>query len=117
MDEHCYKTWAEAAGLPETSARLNRLPQGLTFPDDFPEPIHFDAASKRLFYRGFMANASYCFLHALSADSGYVAALDQLYQASSYVLKPRSGFRRAWLWLALGATLLVAGALLWVRFH
>ena len=40
MDEHHYKSWAEAAGLPETSARLTRLPPGLNFPDDFPEPIH-----------------------------------------------------------------------------
>src|SRR5215813_301361 len=103
MDEDRYKSWAEAVGLPETSARLSRLPPGLDFPDDFPEPIRFDAARKRLIYRGFMASASYRFLHALSADPGYVAALDQLYRDSSYALKPRSGIRRAWLWLVLVA--------------
>jgi len=117
MDEHRYKTWAEAVGLPETSARLRRLPQGLNFPDDFPEPIHFDEVRKRLLYRGFMANASYRFLHALSGDSDYVAALDQLYQGSSYALNPRSGIRRAWLWLALVAVLLAAAALVWVWSH
>jgi len=113
MDEHHYKSWAEAAGLPETSARLTRLPPGLNFPDDFPEPIHFDAARKRLIYRGFMASASYRFLHALSADPDYITALDQLYQGSSYALKPRPGIQRGWLWLILVAGLLALVAVVW----
>jgi len=113
MDEHRYKTWAEAAGLPETSAWLRKLPPGLDFPDDFPEPIHFDTTRKRLVYRGFMASDSYRFLHALSADLDYITALDRLFQGSSYAQKPRRGIRRAWLWLMLATGLLATAALVW----
>src|SRR5215468_11783644 len=116
MDEHHYKSLAEPAGLLETSARLSRLPPGLNFPDDFPEPIHFYAARKRLVYRGFMASASYRFLPALSPDLDYIAALDQLYRDSSHALKPRPGRRRGWSWLMLGAGLLaVAAAVVWAQ--
>src|SRR6185437_1701315 len=81
MTSHHNKTWEEAAGTPETFVALPRLPQGLTFTENFPEPIRHDAERKRLIYRGFMCSASYTFLHGLSTDPAYVAALDALFQA------------------------------------
>jgi len=96
MHTHHYKTWGEAAGQPETSARLARLPEGLSFPDDFPEPIRYDAQRQRLVYRGFMASASYRFLHELSGDSDYVTALDVLFEASAYTLDGPSLAGRVW---------------------
>jgi len=39
MYAHRYKTWSEGAGLPEMSAPLARLPDGLSLPEDFPEQI------------------------------------------------------------------------------
>src|SRR5205809_369089 len=74
------KTWKEAAGLHETAARLQQLPAGLAFPEDFPEPITYDVDWKLLLYRGFMYHGSYLFLRQLSADPAYIAALDVLYQ-------------------------------------
>ena len=44
------KTWLDARGLPEAAANLPALPNDLQFPDDFPEPICFDAARKLLLY-------------------------------------------------------------------
>jgi hypothetical protein len=99
MHTHHYKTWGEAAGLPETSARLARLPEGLNFPESFPEPMRYDEKRKRLVYRGFMASTSYRFLHGLSTDSDYVTALDELFESSAYTLDGPGAFGRAWKWL------------------
>ena len=77
------KTWADAAGQREVSARLDHLPDGLTFGDDFPEPIHFDPASKQLAYRGFMSYGSFRYLWQLHSDPAYGRALDELFTLSS----------------------------------
>lgn len=115
--EHHYKTWTEAAGLPETSARLESLPPDIEFPDDFPEPIRYDASRKRLVYRGFMTSVSYRFLHGLSPDSDYITALDYLFQASSYTLERPSRLATMMPWL-LGASLVLVGMVFaWMRFH
>jgi hypothetical protein len=109
MDQHRYKTWSEAASLPEFAVRLERLPEGLTFPDDFPEPIRFDPKRKRLLYRGFMTSNSYRFLHRCSSDHAFVAALDVLFQNSSYAAPGFKPERRAWPWV-LGAAAACAAA-------
>jgi hypothetical protein len=113
MHAHRYKTWAEATGLPATSTRMEKLPEGMDFPEDFPEPIRFDPAHKRLVYRGFMSSASYRFLHGLSADRAYADAVDALFQSSSFALDgPRQG-RRVWVWLLAAAGLGAAAAVAW----
>jgi hypothetical protein len=112
MQAHHYKTWSEAAGMPETVAPLPRLPNGVKLSDDFPEPIRYDPDRKRLIYRGFMSSASYRFLHNLSTDPAYVAALDVLFQASAYVLdKPAGG--RLWRWLVAFGAVAAAIAAAW----
>jgi len=103
---HYYKTWAEAAGLPEISASLEKLPAGLAFPENFPEPIRFDPERKRLVYRGFMPSASYRFLHALNCDGNYLEALDQLFEDSASVMESNKGLARLWPWLVGVSTLL-----------
>jgi hypothetical protein len=113
MDEHRHKTWDEAAGLPEVSARLERLPEGLTFPDDFPEPIRFDPRRRRLAYRGFMTSNSYRYLHRRSRDPAYIAALDVLFQDSSCAAPGARPDRRARLWLLVGAGAAAAAAAGW----
>jgi hypothetical protein len=104
------KTWREAAGQPETAARLQQLPAGLTFPGDFPEPIAYDPSRQLLLYRGFMCHGSYQFLRQLSPDPAYLIALDRVYQASS------SGLARRRRWpvrAACALVLLAVLAVLW----
>jgi hypothetical protein len=115
--DNAHKTWAQAAGLPETSTRLERLPEGMNFPDDFPEPIRFDPARKRLTYRGFMTSLSYRFLHTLSTDGAYIAALDELFEESAYALDRRSGLAAIWPWLVGASALLGTLALVWIRLR
>ena len=102
-------TWREAEGKPETSARLDRLPPGLTFPTAFPEPISYDPARKLLVYRGFMSYASFEFLHQLSNDPAFGVALDQLYAQSA----PAVPFRRRRLWWLVATLLVIALAAWW----
>ena len=95
MHTHRHVTWANAAGLPEVSARLDRLPNGIPFSDNFPEPIRFDPTRKRLLYRGFMSSVSYRYLHGLSTDPAYVSALDLLFRVPAryrYIFLPEVRF-------------------------
>ncbi len=106
MHSHQYKTWGEAAGLPEISVRMDRLPADFHLCDDFPEPIRFDPAVKQLRYRGFMSSSSYAFLRECSKDLAYLRALDSLFQETAAFCpsRPRpQPRRRGWWWLlALG---------------
>jgi hypothetical protein len=109
---HRYKTWAEAAGQPETATRLDGLPKGVSFPDDFPEPIRFDPVRKLLIYRGFMSSVSYRFLHGLNSDPAFLAALDVLFLATAYAQAGQG--RRLWPWLLGVAGLAAAGTVAWL---
>ena len=82
------KTWGEAAGQKETVVSLDRLPAELRFPEDFPEPIIYDAARKQLKYRGLMFSGSYSYLRKLSNDPAYLTALDQLFIGTSTANAP-----------------------------
>jgi hypothetical protein len=97
------KTWREAEGQREATVRLDRLPANLNFPESFPEPITYDPARKVLKYRGLMFSGSYAYLRKLSADPAYLAALDQLFIATSC---PGSKMGR-WV-VVLGAVVAVA---------
>jgi hypothetical protein len=108
MHTHHYKTWGEAAGLPQTAARLDSLPEGVHFPEDFPEPIQYDPQRKRLLYRGFMCSSSYHFLRSVSPNTAYTGAIDELFQASASVLDKPSMAQRLWPWL-VSATCMGAG--------
>jgi len=86
------------------------MPAGVAFGDDFPEPIHFDAANRRLVYRGFMYHGSYAYLRNLSRDARYLVALDALYMATA--TPSRSGHPVAWR-AAGAAAVAAAGAVAW----
>jgi hypothetical protein len=115
MQTHHYKTWGEAAGLPETTARLDRLPPDLVLPDDFPEPIRYDPGAKRLVYRGFMCSSSYAYLRNCCRDLAYLNALDSLFQQTAATLgaRHRKSKKRSWPWL-LVAGAAIAAAVAWL---
>jgi hypothetical protein len=112
---HRYKTWREAAGEREIAVQLESLPPGADFPEDFPEPISYDAAHKLLVYRGFMSHGSYTYLRQLSIDPAYTAALDQIRETSCQLYRQKGhppSSRLVWLWLLL-AVLLLGSLLAW----
>ena len=115
MHTHHYKTWGEAAGLPETAARLDRLPADLALTEDFPEPLHFDPGAKRLLYRGFMCSSSYAFLRTCCKDLHYLNALDSLFQQTAGALGARRKQSQShpWRWV-LAAGVAGAAAVAWM---
>jgi hypothetical protein len=108
-------SWQQAAGQRTVSAPLSQLPPGVQFEDDFPEPIHYDAARKRLEYRGFMPHPSFVALQRLSNDYEFLRCLERLFAESAQPETPRAPFP-AWLMLA-PAGAVVAGAIAWLMWR
>ena len=121
MSTHHYKTWSEAAGLPETAARMDQMPPDLALSDDFPEPLRYDPGTKRLVYRGFMCSSSYAFLRSCCRDLRYLNALDSLFQQTASTLAAKHQHhqpkKHPWRWVmaAAGAASAAAGA--WLLMH
>jgi hypothetical protein len=90
-------------------------------PDDFPEPLRYDPAAKKLVYRGFMCSSSYAFLRTCCNDLNYLNALDSLFQQTAAALgsKRKKTQKKSWGWLlAVGAAVaaaLAAGAWKFMR--
>jgi len=67
----------------EHSVRLDQLPEDAVFPSDLKDRFFYDAAKKRLVFRGFMTKAEHDRLVELSRDLQYVRALEQLFVAAT----------------------------------
>ena len=61
---------------------MTSLPPGLTFPPQYSDKLHFDAAQKRLVFRGVMSKADFDSLSRLSDDWGYRRPLEDLFRLS-----------------------------------
>jgi hypothetical protein len=59
---------------------MDRLPDGLEFPPALKDRIWFDAAQRRLVFRGFMSKAEFDRLNRLSDDWGYRRPLEDLFR-------------------------------------
>ena len=59
VEEPLGRTWEQCAGQRESEAPLSALDAAVSFGDDFPEPIRYDAASGVLRYRGLMSHGSF----------------------------------------------------------
>lgn len=62
--------------------KMERLPEGLRFPDDLHEKVEFDAAKKRLIWHGFMSKREFDRLFALSEDWSYRRQVEELFRLS-----------------------------------
>lgn len=93
---------------------LDRLPEGIVFPPDLDGRIGFDAAARRLWFRGFMSKAAFDRLYLLGDDWGYRRALEGLFQLSTP--EEETPRRAARPWAAVLATLglLVGVACVWL---
>src|SRR4029434_353100 len=83
VEEPLGRTWEQCAGQRESEAPLSWPDSSLSFGDDFPEPIRYDAARGVLRYRGLMSHGSFRYLGSLSRDYRYQRALEQLFVATA----------------------------------
>jgi hypothetical protein len=74
---------------------LKRLPDGLTFPPELSDRIHFDADRGKLSFRGFMCKAEFDRLGRLSDDWGYRRAMEDLFRLCTLEPPGRSPNRLA----------------------
>ena len=68
-----------------SAAALDRLPDGLEFPDRLRRRIRFDPRRGQLLFHGFMAKADHDRLRGLSPEASYQSAVDQLFRDSSSI--------------------------------
>lgn len=96
-----------------TAVPLERLPDGLEFPNGLRDHISYDSERRLLVFRGYMSSADYYFLRACSDDPEYIQALNDLHAKSAFEVHCRSRIVPVWLWALVAASFLLAG-LVWL---
>jgi hypothetical protein len=61
---------------------LDSLPPGVEFPPQLRNRIHFDPATRRLVFCGYMSKGEFDLLCELSKDWGYRRKLEELFRLS-----------------------------------
>ena len=85
--------------------KLDRLPDGITFPEKLADRISYDAESRELRFQGFMSKTDFDKLVRLHNDIGYQRALERLFQICTFEPTPeRTGGRSKLMLIAAGAT-------------
>ena len=86
-------------------AKLDRLPDGISFPEKLADRISYDAASRELRFQGFMSKTDFDKLVRLHNDIGYQRALERLFQICTFESEPpRPSGRSKLMLIAAGAT-------------
>jgi len=62
--------------------KMDRLTDGLEFPLEFKDRIHFDPIARRLIFRGYMSKADFDRLSQLSNDWSFRRSLEELFRLS-----------------------------------
>jgi hypothetical protein len=62
--------------------KLDKLPDGLEFPPQFRDRIHFDAAARKLVFRGYMSKADFDQISQLTNDWKFRRTLEDLFRLS-----------------------------------
>ena len=79
--------------------KIERLPEGIQFPEEFRDRLLYDETRHRLVYRGFMSKGDFDRLCRLSDDWGYRRPLEELFrQCTPENAGPTRGLRR---WFSL----------------
>ena len=84
--------------------KLERLPDGLSFPQKLAERISYAAESHELRFAGFMSKTDFDKLVRLHNDIAYQRALDRLFQICTFESEPQGTGRRSKLVLIAAGT-------------
>ena len=85
--------------------KLERLPEGISFPDKLADRVNYDPVSRELQFDGFMSKTDFDKLVHLHNDIAYQRALERLFQICTYEPETVPGRPRSSLMLmTAGAT-------------
>jgi hypothetical protein len=62
--------------------KMDRLPDGLKFPQELKDRIHFDPIARRLTFRGYMSKTDFDRLSKISTDWSFRRSLEELFRLS-----------------------------------
>ena len=62
--------------------KMDRLPDGLEFPPELKDRIHFDPIARRLTFRGYMSKTDFDRLGQISSDWSFRRRLEDLFRLS-----------------------------------
>jgi hypothetical protein len=62
--------------------KMDRLPEGLEFPLELKDRIHFDPIARRLIFRGYMSKTDFDRLSHVSTDWNFRRSLEELFRLS-----------------------------------
>jgi hypothetical protein len=62
--------------------KMDRLPEGLEFPLELKDRIHFDPIARRLIFRGYMSKTDFDRLSQLRTDWNFRRSLEELFRLS-----------------------------------
>ena len=62
--------------------KMDRLPEGLEFPLELKDRIHFDPIARRLIFRGYMSKTDFDRVSQLSTDWNFRRSLEELFRLS-----------------------------------
>jgi hypothetical protein len=71
--------------------KLDRLPDGVEFPAQFQDRIHFDAKAHKLVFRGQMSKADFDRLSTISNDWAFRRTLEELFRLCTPEPQPAPG--------------------------
>lgn len=91
-----------------THAHLDKLPEGMEFPECCRSKIRFDAEHRRLVFQGHMTLYEYQTLVAAHPDANYARAIEWLFRNCDQ--PPRSG-RSHMVWASVAVVLVVVASL------
>jgi hypothetical protein len=75
--------------------KLDRLPEGVEFPPQFNDRIHFDPVARKLIFHGYMSKTDFDRLCLLSNDWAFRRTLEELFRLSIPEVESRpKGLRR-----------------------
>ncbi|MDA1051460.1 MAG: hypothetical protein O3C40_13410 [Planctomycetota bacterium] len=88
--------------------KLERLPDGLAFPETLADRISHDAVSRELRFHGFMSKVDFDKLVRLHNDIAYQRALERLFQICTFESAPEpAGWRSLTMLLAAGTAVAI----------
>lgn len=94
----------------EFSTFLERLPDGVSFPEHLRTRCQYDSVNKRLIYCGFMTKSVYDELVGMHKDHYYRDAVEKLFVQSSDDLAPSRSSVSVVRWTLAGIGVIVLGA-------